>query len=205
MDIYSLTRKKRPSHLTLAQPTSRQTLIETSPAISTSLLNQSINLGPPTRNHWKPDAIANHCDYLGCSTTFGLFERRHHCRKCGDIFCAQHCSNYFRLDGNAQFHVRGQLARGCDGCAKDYREWRLNSAKTIKDEGVKHKKSGQSRLKGIMTQQPQAMEGITELGRDDIVGPQKSNGLNITKTSNKGQVTFDPIPSVPADWQWSTF
>ncbi|EIE81991.1 hypothetical protein RO3G_06696 [Rhizopus delemar RA 99-880] len=34
-----------------------------------------------------------------------------------------------------------------------------------------------------MTHQPQAMEGVTELGRD----------------------AFNPIPSVPADWQWSTF
>ncbi|KAI9486200.1 MAG: hypothetical protein EXX96DRAFT_34869 [Benjaminiella poitrasii] len=214
MDVYSLTRKKRPSHLTLAQPASQQTIdaSPSSPVIHSSnsslFLDSSSLTDPLTRNHWKvrkrkrekktntllahktydsisllcsfkPDADASHCDYLGCSTTFGLFERRHHCRKCGDIFCAQHCSNYFRLDSDAQFDVRGQLARGCDGCAKDYREWRLKATKQAKEEMTKRRKSNSEgqvnglRKKGIMTQQPQAMEGIMELGRDGTLNHVK--------------------------------
>ncbi|CEI92431.1 hypothetical protein RMCBS344292_06689 [Rhizopus microsporus] len=54
---------------------------------------------------------------------------------------------------------------------------------------------------GIMTQQPQAMEGITELGRDDVV----SKNITINNKSTKKEHAFNPIPSVPADWQWSTF
>lgn len=37
---------------------------------------------------WKPDSQASRCDTFLCSKRFSIFERRHHCRKCGGIFCA---------------------------------------------------------------------------------------------------------------------
>ncbi|KAG1454604.1 hypothetical protein G6F46_008552 [Rhizopus delemar] len=215
MDIYSLTRKKRPSQLTIAQPS------PLSHSDSDSALNGSVPkkplsnqmseeiTGPPTRDHWKSDSEVNNCESIGCSINFGLFDRRHHCRKCGDIFCSAHCSNYFRLDQDAQFHLHGILSRGCNSCAEEYKRWQ---------EGLRHPKSGgkkneenknnsnnklslRKRHAGIMTHQPQAMEGVTELGRDDIV----SKGVNINNKSAKKDQAFNPIPSVPADWQWSTF
>ncbi|KAF9513858.1 hypothetical protein BS47DRAFT_908152 [Hydnum rufescens UP504] len=37
---------------------------------------------------WKPDSQSSACDALDCGAKFGLFhERRHHCRKCGGVFC----------------------------------------------------------------------------------------------------------------------
>ncbi|KAF9645032.1 hypothetical protein BDM02DRAFT_3063869, partial [Thelephora ganbajun] len=42
---------------------------------------------------WKPDYQASHCDVFNCRKPFTLFDRRHHCRKCGGIFCAD-CSPY---------------------------------------------------------------------------------------------------------------
>lgn len=45
----------------------------------------------PTRPaQWIPDANRTRC--AGCNNEFGLFRRKHHCRQCGDIFCAD-CSN----------------------------------------------------------------------------------------------------------------
>lgn len=38
------------------------------------------------------DDLAARCDRFGCSITFSIFERRHHCRKCGGVFC-QACSS----------------------------------------------------------------------------------------------------------------
>ncbi|KAI0344259.1 FYVE-domain-containing protein [Trametopsis cervina] len=40
---------------------------------------------------WKPDSQASRCDIFLCSRKFSIFERRHHCRKCGGVFCAD-CS-----------------------------------------------------------------------------------------------------------------
>ncbi|KAG8960441.1 hypothetical protein FRC03_006524 [Tulasnella sp. 419] len=39
-------------------------------------------------NLWKSDADAAECDTLKCTTKFSMFERRHHCRKCGGVFCS---------------------------------------------------------------------------------------------------------------------
>ncbi|KAF9049556.1 FYVE-domain-containing protein [Hymenopellis radicata] len=37
---------------------------------------------------WKPDSSSTYCDNFFCRVSFSIFERRHHCRKCGGIFCA---------------------------------------------------------------------------------------------------------------------
>jgi hypothetical protein len=89
-----------------------------------------------------------------------------------------HCSNYFRLDQYAQFHPQGSLSRGCDTCATDYIQWQEELRQTttskrresnntvvatVTDKSITSLKK---RHAGIMTQQPQAMEGVTELGRD---------------------------------------
>ncbi|KAJ7585781.1 FYVE zinc finger-domain-containing protein [Mycena floridula] len=36
---------------------------------------------------WKSDSAAHVCDNFFCAKEFSLFERRHHCRKCGGVFC----------------------------------------------------------------------------------------------------------------------
>ncbi|CAO3617309.1 unnamed protein product [Cunninghamella blakesleeana] len=81
------------------------------------------SIGPPAKLHWKPDSESECCEYEGCATYFGIFERRHHCRRCGDIFCNQHCSNYFRLDQDCKFNNEGILCRGCDNCINEYNVW----------------------------------------------------------------------------------
>lgn len=44
---------------------------------------------PPT---WIPDELVSTCSL--CAQVFNLIRRRHHCRRCGNIFCHQ-CSNNF--------------------------------------------------------------------------------------------------------------
>ncbi|CAG8612274.1 8636_t:CDS:2 [Ambispora leptoticha] len=76
--------------------------------------------GPPSKNHWKPDSAAMKCSMACCPREFGLFERRHHCRRCGDIFCGTHCSHYIRLDQNSNFNLAGSASRVCDRCYEEY-------------------------------------------------------------------------------------
>ena len=45
-----------------------------------------------TRRHWMPDRLCRHC--YSCEAQFTVFRRRHHCRLCGQVFCAA-CSAYF--------------------------------------------------------------------------------------------------------------
>ncbi|KAI0319027.1 FYVE zinc finger-domain-containing protein, partial [Amylostereum chailletii] len=44
------------------------------------------------RHLWKPDSDASSCDAFPCAKRFSFRERRHHCRKCGGVFC-QTCSS----------------------------------------------------------------------------------------------------------------
>ncbi|CDO74793.1 hypothetical protein BN946_scf185001.g41 [Trametes cinnabarina] len=40
----------------------------------------------------QPDSQAAHCDTFLCRKVFSIWERRHHCRKCGGVFCGE-CSS----------------------------------------------------------------------------------------------------------------
>ncbi|KNG44474.1 zinc fyve-like protein [Stemphylium lycopersici] len=87
--------------------------------------------GPITRNHWQADGSTLVCSASSCQEPFGFFQRRHHCRKCGGIFCAQHSRNQVRLDELARFHPEGQRHRACDRCYSSFREWEhLRSSRT---------------------------------------------------------------------------
>ncbi|GAA5912721.1 FYVE zinc finger domain-containing protein [Sporobolomyces salmoneus] len=44
------------------------------------------------KSEWKPDEAAQTCADQDCQLRFDLLNRRHHCRACGDVFCAGHSS-----------------------------------------------------------------------------------------------------------------
>lgn len=72
------------------------------------------------RQSWMPDASAESC--TKCHRLFTLFLRRHHCRRCGWIFCAG-CSN------NRITHLRGPEDKDC------YRLW---YELVVKDGRINH-------------------------------------------------------------------
>lgn len=65
----------RPSNTTIAKPT----------------LNRSVVLMPPSR--WVADNQVACCTAPECQLPFTIFNRKHHCRLCGNIFCAN-CSSH---------------------------------------------------------------------------------------------------------------
>ncbi|KAH9949522.1 FYVE-domain-containing protein [Amylocystis lapponica] len=44
-----------------------------------------------SKDLWKPDRQASQCDVFVCRKRFSIWERRHHCRKCGGVVCSD-CS-----------------------------------------------------------------------------------------------------------------
>ncbi|KAL3894270.1 MAG: hypothetical protein SGCHY_005375 [Lobulomycetales sp.] len=87
---------------------------------SLSLAAGKISLTDPfqiAHERWQDDASASTCTLSGCTVEFGIINRRHHCRLCGQIFCASHSRNrmgvslvtYSRDDSAAKVRV-------CDDC-----------------------------------------------------------------------------------------
>eukprot|EP00002_Diphylleia_rotans_P023233 TRINITY_DN4567_c0_g1_i4.p1 TRINITY_DN4567_c0_g1~~TRINITY_DN4567_c0_g1_i4.p1 ORF type:complete len:180 (-),score=27.74 TRINITY_DN4567_c0_g1_i4:560-1099(-) len=64
---------------------------------------------------WKQDSTASSCTF--CKIKFTLTNRRHHCRKCGEVVCGA-CSTQKLI-------VAGSQSRVCDNC---YRSFGANSA-----------------------------------------------------------------------------
>ena len=114
---------------------------------------------------------------------FSFFERRHHCRRCGNIFCYEHSISVAPLDQHARFHPEGVKNRACDACFSDYRTWAAARA---------------SRANSIAT---------PDSGSETIKAP--TAGMPIGRETNeesqpKGLVST-LAQSIPRDWNWSTF
>ncbi|XP_045036537.1 LOW QUALITY PROTEIN: RUN and FYVE domain-containing protein 2 [Daphnia magna] len=62
----------------------------------------------PRDAQWAPDEQVTHCGL--CNKEFNLARRKHHCRSCGEIFCAA-CS-----DQQAQLASSAKPVRVCDTC-----------------------------------------------------------------------------------------
>ena len=52
--------------------------------------SKTITIPARTPNVWVPDRKVSTC--YNCSTHFNLFRRRHHCRRCGRVFCYACCN-----------------------------------------------------------------------------------------------------------------
>ncbi|KAA8914142.1 hypothetical protein TRICI_003039 [Trichomonascus ciferrii] len=112
-----------------------------------------------------------------CARPFGLFERRHHCRKCGDIFCAQDSNYTVPLDHTVSFnHLNGVPSRACKGCADDYAAYRDS----------------------IFNETNNTAAGLPNNNNDRMNIPQQLNTTNV-------QTDLDLAASIPKDWSWSTF
>ncbi|KAI0168306.1 hypothetical protein BJ166DRAFT_253619 [Pestalotiopsis sp. NC0098] len=138
----------------------------------------------PTRTHWKDDNDATICDEPSCRRHFNYWTRRHHCRKCGNIFCDSHSNYDVPLDQDANYNPRGTPSRACSHCHTEFEVWcsRTNSAASSDD--------GSSSTSGTAPASP-----ITASGTPTAVGGPGRMG------QNKAEVAA----SVPRDWNWSTF
>ncbi|MCJ1369238.1 hypothetical protein MMC20_000448 [Loxospora ochrophaea] len=153
--------------------------VGTIPDDNDSLLYQDMDkvTGLPTREHWKPDINAPICDDPLCQKSFSLFERRHHCRHCGHIFCNTHSHYTIPLNQDAEFHPNGTESRACKHCWTQYRQWRASG-------GLRKNSTGSD---------------IPTLPGTPVIGVGRGRGFG-SEPSKSSVAT-----SVPRDWNWSTF
>ncbi|KAH3684283.1 hypothetical protein WICPIJ_004758 [Wickerhamomyces pijperi] len=153
------------------------------------------DLSTITKAHWLPNHHRLSCNGANCDTVFGLVKRRHHCRKCGDIFCSNCISSEYgvKLTYDAQFDVfNGTTAKVCAGCTKDWNAY------------LEENQYG----------------GLSEMGedsgnfnfwKDTATATRKLNGVRVDLQDQNVDIDpLDPRPNskdgvVPADWTWSSF
>ncbi|GFR57441.1 vacuolar segregation protein PEP7-like [Elysia marginata] len=69
-----------------------------------------------TRHHWRSSEGRSACFNRSCRKQFSLIERPHHCRKCGEVFCAKCVAYRRRLSRLAHFDPDGDLEKVCQVC-----------------------------------------------------------------------------------------
>ncbi|KAI8968920.1 hypothetical protein BDF20DRAFT_892279 [Mycotypha africana] len=68
------------------------------------------------RNKWDKDELVHVCHDRNCELKFSWRQRKHHCRRCGHIFCNWHSGNRLPLFTSSASAERPCFTRVCDGC-----------------------------------------------------------------------------------------
>jgi hypothetical protein len=159
--------------------------------------------GPPSRTHWAHDSQAFYCH--SCRFPFSLVRRRkHHCRCCGEVFCAECSSKDGRLDHRAKFNTKGLLVRLCDACFSNYEAYCAQKrASSIHHLQINHQNP--------LLSPPLLQESPVSLPADQKENRLPTPAVSISSSSesrskrNESQEPPTPMLSVPSDWEWSTF
>jgi len=140
----------------------------------------------------QPDSASIQCDYPSCTTTFSLYNRRHHCRRCGNLFCQPHSTRVVPLDQEARFHSKGPRSRSCDMCLSDYRAWQDARLSRTNSDASSNPAGAAAAASAVMAS-PIAAGSHQQQHRSLLAGGQGDQ-----KVGSLAQ-------SVPKDWNWSTF
>ncbi|KAL1866603.1 hypothetical protein VTK73DRAFT_4633 [Phialemonium thermophilum] len=153
--------------------------------------------GLPTRNHWKPDHASTVCDYATCRRAFSYFTRRHHCRRCGNIFCDLHSAYEVPLDQDANYNPRGIPSRACTYCYTNFKEWRSRTSSQCSTASSSPEiGSGNN---------PNSATAPPSLSSSPIVASPSPLSTGVSADGTPALRGPDAAMSVPRDWNWSTF
>jgi hypothetical protein len=148
-------------------------------------------LKPP---QWVSDSARPVCSRPECARPFTVVRRRHHCRHCGEVFCAR-CSDY-RI-GIPQFEM-DKPVRVCETCLIHLKEVLCERAGYMWKRGAINSTSWKRRwfvlqdstLEYYMTHTQMELRGTIELERDCVVlkagGTPRANGAKGAKGAKAG-------------------
>ena len=123
----------------------------------------------------QPDPESSICDDPTCKRHFSTFIRRHHCRRCGNIFCDWHSSFAVPLDQDANFNPRADPSRSCHHCFDQFKAW--------------HSRNNSQTSSSAASSEGPGTTPTTPVAAGGPVLPSH----------------VDMAASVPRDWNWSTF
>ncbi|KAL2752684.1 hypothetical protein ACRALDRAFT_1083330 [Sodiomyces alcalophilus JCM 7366] len=177
----------------LGRRTTADSAEESDPDLDHSLFPQAT--GEPSRKHWKPDALSTICDDPTCKRVFNYFYRRHHCRKCGNIFCDPHSSYAIPLDQDCNYNPRATPSRACAHCFGEFMAWKSrNNSQASSDRG------------SSIDQSPANGQVSTAPSTAPTSPIATSSPMNAASKAALGHArAAEAAASVPRDWSWSTF
>lgn len=149
---------------------------------NTAISEQPNNL---SHEHWKPNNAANNC--FDCDRPFSLINRRHHCRKCGEIFCANCLLSKSKLNFDCKFDINGVLAKVCFACGKSWSNFIIENFKKTDDRSL-----------------------YPNFKKRDVITSEADHHLEQHQQQQKQQQQQQQFGdkrevTVPADWSWSSF
>ena len=137
-----------------------------------------------TRRHWMPDRLCRHC--YSCEAQFTVFRRRHHCRLCGQVFCAA-CSAYF-INVSDQTTVD---AAPSPPALESTTSAGSTASPTAASAAADPAASVGDRLERNKSPSPEGrdLHGSSSSG---IISPNASTSLAVASESSSGQQTANP-------------
>lgn len=131
-----------------------------------------------SHDHWKPNNASSNC--FDCDRPFSLINRRHHCRKCGEIFCGNCLLSKAKLNFDCKFDINGILAKVCFACGKSWSNFIIENFKQV-DRSL-----------------------YPNFKKRDVITSEADHHQEQHQQQQFADKAGREV-SVPADWTWSSF
>ncbi|TMX01924.1 hypothetical protein EJD97_023128 [Solanum chilense] len=111
------------------------------------------------KDFWVPDEAVRKC--TACATDFSAFNRKHHCRNCGDIFCDKCTQGRVALTADED----AQPVRVCDRCMAEVTQRLSNATEaTTKVTALQSHEDLTRKLKEVMEKNRKTSTGLSSQG-----------------------------------------